>query len=69
MWIVLIITTLIIIAANFFFQRQLRIFFIIKLKFENLYKEQSTIFENITDGAIIFSEINLQPDKIVNLQN
>jgi hypothetical protein len=67
MWIVLIITTLIIIAANFFFQRQLRIFFIIKLKFENLYKEQSTIFENITDGAIIFSEINLQPDKIVNL--
>lgn len=42
-------------TANFFFQRQLRTLFIFRLKVENLYKEQAEIFENITDGAIIYS--------------
>ena len=54
----LIFCSITILTANFFFQRKLRTLFIFRLKVENLYKEQAEIFENITDGAIIYSVNN-----------
>jgi hypothetical protein len=54
----LIFCLLTMLAANFFFQRKLRTLFVFRMKVENLYKEQAEIFENITDGAIIYSKNN-----------
>jgi hypothetical protein len=46
--------TFFMIASNFFVQKTLRSFMIINLQIENQFKEQTEIFENLTDGAIIF---------------
>jgi hypothetical protein len=46
--------TFFMIASNYFVQKTLRSFFIINLQMENQFKEQTEIFENLTDGAVIF---------------
>ena len=66
----LIFCSITILTANLFFQRQLRTLFIFRLKVENLYKEQAKIFENITDGAIIYSVNNNEDaDKIKDVED
>ena len=44
------------IGCNYYIQKTLRTFFMFNLQIENLFKEQSDIFENLTDGAIIYKE-------------
>lgn len=51
------------ITNNFFVQRTLRSFFINNLQIENQFKEQSDIFENLSDGAVIFKSQIINQDK------
>lgn len=44
---------IIFVLTNLYVQKTLRNFLVINIQIENLYKEQTVIFENLSDGAII----------------
>lgn len=48
------IYTIFLIFSNFFAQKTLRSFFIVNIQMENKYKEQTELFENLIDGAVIY---------------
>lgn len=63
------IGTFALIGSNYFIQKTLRTFFMFNLQIENQFKEQSDIFENLTDGAIIYKQEQQEPIKKIDKNN